>query len=609
MNNEILLSLSGIAVLGIACQWIAWWARLPAILFLLLSGIIIGPVMGLLNPDQLFGELLFPAVSLSVAVILFEGSLTLKFEEIKGLGYVVRSLISTGAMITWIITATATHYLLQLPIELAGLFGAMVIVTGPTVIIPMLRSVRPNAKIANILRWEGIMIDPLGALLAVIVYEFIISSRSGQAFGNIFLSFGSIIITGIGIGFVLAHLLGIILRRHLAPEYLRNVLSLILVFAAYTLSDTIEHESGLLAVTIMGMVLANMKNTNIDDILDFKESLSVLLISALFIVLAARVEFGHINRLGLGACGVLATLMFIARPVSVFVSTFGSDLNLNEKLLIAWIGPRGIVAAAVASLFSLRLEEAGYLDAVFLVPLTFLIIIGTVVIQSATSKSLAKFLQVREPPPTGVLIIGAGNVARAIGKAIQDQDFKVVLTDSNWENTSLARMEGLNTYYGNPISEHAERHLDMVGIGKMLAMSGRANLDTLASLRFKSDFGEKGIYELKTTREKIISDKHKISTRHRGYQLFGEDITHGVLASWLRNGAEIRSTQLGEEFDFEAYLAKNTGKIIPLFAIDNKNRLEFFVADGKMKPESGWTIISLLQPDKKQEILKNDNEE
>lgn len=607
MNNEILLSLSGIAVLGIACQWVAWWAKLPAILFLLLSGIIIGPVTGLLNPDQLFGDLLFPAVSLSVAVILFEGSLTLKFEEIKGLGYVVRSLISTGAMITWLITATATHYLLDLPIELAGLFGAMVIVTGPTVIIPMLRSVRPNAKIANILRWEGIVIDPLGALLAVIVYEFIISSQSGQVFGSVFLSFGSIIITGFLVGFLLAHLLGIILRRHLAPEYLRNVLALILVFAAFTLSDLIEHESGLLAVTIMGMVLANMKNTNIDDILDFKESLSVLLISALFIVLAARVEFGHFYQLGWAAIGVLATLMFVARPVSVFVSTFGSDLTFNEKLLIAWIGPRGIVAAAVASLFSLRLAEAGYLDAVTLVPLTFLIIIGTVVIQSATSKPLAKFLQVREPPPTGVLIIGAGNVARALGKAIQDNGFKVVLTDSNWENTSLARMEGLNTYYGNPISEHAELHLDLVGIGKMLAMSGRANLDALASLRFKSDFGEKGIYELKTTREKIISDKHKISTRHRGYQLFGEDITHGVLASWLRNGAEIRSTQLGEEFGFEAYMAKNTGKIIPLFAIDNKKRLEFFVVDGKMKPESGWTVISLLQHGTNQETAKNNN--
>lgn len=596
MNNEILISLTGIGVLGILCQWFAWWARLPAILFLLLAGIIIGPLTGLLHPDALFGEILFPLVSLSVAVILFEGSLTLRFDEIKGLGSVVRNLISIGALITWCITAVAAQYLLGFPAELAWLFGAVVVVTGPTVILPMLRTVRPNAKIANILRWEGIVIDPLGALLAVLVFEFIISSQSGNAMEKVMLSFGSVVVSGTIIGFISAHALGVVLRHHLIPEYLRNVFSLILVFAVFTLSDVIEHESGLLAVTVMGITLANMKNTNIDDILDFKESLSLLLISGLFIILAARVEFYHFNQIGWPAVGVLAILMLVARPISVFISSIGSDLNFREKLLISWIGPRGIVAAAVASLFALRLEEAGYPDAVFLVPLTFLIIIGTVVIQSGTSEFIAKLLGVREPSPTGALIIGAGNVARAIGKAIQESGFKVILTDSNWENTSLARMEGLPTYYGNPMSEHAERHLELTGIGRMLAMSGRANLDTLASLRFKSDFGEKGIYELKTTREKIISDKHKISSRHRGYQLFGEEITHGVLASWLRNGAEIRSTQLSDEFGFEAYMAKYDGKIIPLFAIDNKKRLQFFVIDGKMKPESGWMIISLIQP-------------
>ena len=596
MNNEILISLTGIGVLGILCQWFAWWARLPAILFLLLAGIIIGPLTGLLHPDALFGEILFPLVSLSVAVILFEGSLTLRFDEIKGLGSVVRNLISIGALITWCITAVAAQYLLGFPAELAWLFGAVVVVTGPTVILPMLRTVRPNARIANILRWEGIVIDPLGALLAVLVFEFIISSQSGNAMEKVMLSFGSVVVSGTIIGFISAHALGVVLRHHLIPEYLRNVFSLILVFAVFTLSDVIEHESGLLAVTVMGITLANMKNTNIDDILDFKESLSLLLISGLFIILAARVEFYHFNQIGWPAVGVLAILMLVARPISVFISSIGSDLNFREKLLISWIGPRGIVAAAVASLFALRLEEAGYPDAVFLVPLTFLIIIGTVVIQSGTSEFIAKLLGVREPSPTGALIIGAGNVARAIGKAIQESGFKVILTDSNWENTSLARMEGLPTYYGNPMSEHAERHLELTGIGRMLAMSGRANLDTLASLRFKSDFGEKGIYELKTTREKIISDKHKISSRHRGYQLFGEEITHGVLASWLRNGAEIRSTQLSDEFGFEAYMAKYDGKIIPLFAIDNKKRLQFFVIDGKMKPESGWMIISLIQP-------------
>jgi len=596
LNNEILISLTGIGVLGILCQWFAWWARLPAILFLLLAGIIIGPLTGLLHPDALFGEILFPLVSLSVAVILFEGSLTLRFDEIKGLGPVVRNLISIGALITWCITAVAAQYLLGFPAELAWLFGAVVVVTGPTVILPMLRTVRPNARIANILRWEGIVIDPLGALLAVLVFEFIISSQSGDAMEKVMLSFGSVVVSGTIIGFISAHALGVVLRHHLIPEYLRNVFSLILVFAVFTLSDVIEHESGLLAVTVMGITLANMKNTNIDDILDFKESLSLLLISGLFIILAARVEFYHFNQIGWPAVGVLAILMLVARPISVFISSIGSDLNFREKLLISWIGPRGIVAAAVASLFALRLEEAGYPDAVFLVPLTFLIIIGTVVIQSGTSEFIAKLLGVREPSPTGALIIGAGNVARAIGKAIQESGLKVILTDSNWENTSLARMEGLPTYYGNPISEHAERHLELTGIGRMLAMSGRANLDTLASLRFKSDFGEKGIYELKTTREKIISDKHKISSRHRGYQLFGEEITHGVLASWLRNGAEIRSTQLSDEFGFEAYMAKYDGKIIPLFAIDNKKCLQFFVIDGKMKPESGWMIISLIQP-------------
>lgn len=605
MDNHILLSITAIGVLGIACQWLSWWAKMPAILFLLLCGIYIGPITGLIVPDVLFGDVLFPAVSLSVAIILFEGSLTLKIEELKGLGHVVRNLISIGSLITWIITTLSTWLLLDFPLELACLFGAVVIVTGPTVIMPMLRTVRPNAKIANILRWEGIVIDPIGALLAVLVFEFIISSQVGNALESVLYSFGRIIITGAVIGYVSAWLLGIILRRHLIPEYLRSVFTLVLVFAVFALSDLIEHESGLLSVTIMGIVLTNMKDTNIDDILDFKESLSVLLISGLFIILAARIELNQLYSLGNGAFIVLAILMLVARPLSVFTSCIGSDLAPGEKLLIAWIGPRGIVAAAVSSLFALRLEDAGYPNASLLVPLTFLVIIGTVIIQSATSKSLAKLLKVREPPPTGVLIIGAGNVARAVGKAIQDNDFKVVLTDSNWENISVARMEGLQTYYGNPISEHAERHLDIVGLGRMLAMSGRAHLDTLASLRFKTDFGINCIYELKTTREKHIADKHTVSTRHRGYQLFGEDVTHGQLAGWLREGAEIRSTQLGDEFTFSDYLEKHGDNIIPLFALDQKKHLQFFVANGKMKPESGWTIISLVHHPVKTEPREN----
>jgi NhaP-type Na+/H+ or K+/H+ antiporter len=357
MQADILISLAAIGILGIACQWLAWYVRLPSIMFLLVGGLIIGPVTGILNPDKLFAELLFPLVSLSVAVILFEGSLTLKIEEIKELRSVVRNLISIGTLITWIITALSTHLLLDFELSLAFLFGALVVVTGPTVIIPMLRTIRPNAKISNVLRWEGIVIDPLGALLAVLVFDFIITSQRENALGSILLIFGNIILIGSAIGALSALALGFVLKRHLVPEYLRNVLTLTLVFGVYALADVVEYESGLLAVTIMGMTLANMKDIDIDDILDFKESLSVLLISGLFIVLAARIDIRQLLDIGIPALLVLFSVMFIARPLAVFASTIGSDLDFRERLIISWIGPRGIVCAAVAALFAIRLVK------------------------------------------------------------------------------------------------------------------------------------------------------------------------------------------------------------------------------------------------------------
>tara|TARA_Y100001949_G_scaffold153464_1_gene140431 strand:- start:183 stop:1979 length:1797 start_codon:yes stop_codon:yes gene_type:complete len=594
LDNNVLLSIASIGVLGIACQWFAWWVRIPSILFLLTAGILAGPVLNLLNPDVLFGNLLFPFISLSVAVILFEGSLTLKFEDIRGHGKTVSNLVTIGALITWVIIGYSTYRLLNLPIELAFLFGAVVVVTGPTVIIPMLRTVRPNSKVANVLRWEGIVIDPLGALLAVLVFDFIISGQQNNALGTIFLTFGKIIFSGFIIGFVFGWLLGELLRKQYIPQYLRNIFTLISVFAVFVLSEMIESESGLLAVTIMGITMANMKDMDIDNILDFKESLSVLLISALFIVLAARIELHELIHAGWPAIVLLGIIILIARPVSVFVSSIGSDLSFNEKLMIAWIGPRGIVAAAISALFALRLEDAGYSEAVLLVPLTFVIIIGTVVIQSTTAQHIAEFLKVREPSPTGLLIIGAGNVARAIGKELQSHGFKTLITDSTWENIRLARMDGLETYFGNPVSEHADRNLNLSGLGKLLAMSGRLNLDTLACLRFKSEFGANNVYELKTTREKHTEDKHIVSTKHRGYELFSEDTDYGNLAYRLRNQAEIKSTQLSDEFTFEQYLKKYEGGIVPMFAIDDKQRLHVFVANGEMQPKPDWTIIAMI---------------
>ncbi len=600
MNEHIMVLLAGIGLIAIVCQWFAWWVKLPAILFLLLAGIVVGPVTGWLDPDALFGDLLFPIVSLSVAVILFEGGLTLRFHEIQGLGRVVRNLVSVGMLATWLIVTLATHLLLGFGWELSFLFGAVMVVTGPTVIIPLLRTVRPNANIANILRWEGIVIDPIGALLAVLVFEFIISGQEGSALTHTLMTFGTVLGVGFALGAAAGYLLGLILRHHLLPEYLHNVATLTVVFGIYAYSNAIAEESGLLTVTVMGIWLANMKQVPMRDILHFKESLSVLLISGLFIILAARIELEQFIQLGWGAVALFITIQFIARPVKVFLSTLGSSLAWQERTLLAWIGPRGIVAAAITALFAIRLEQQGYEGAELLVPLAFTIIIGTVVLQSSTAGLLARLLGVAEPEPKGFLIIGANSFARAIGRVLRKHGFRVVLTDTNWKHIKDARVkDGLETFYGNPVSDYADRHLNLVGAGRMLGLSRQSDLNALASLKYRSEFGRKEIYTLQSSADVNKSEKLTVSGEHRGYILFGEDVTYSKLASLMSKGADIRSTLLTEEFDFEAYREKYGSRSIPLFALSPKGKLECFVAGDKLTPQSGWTIIALVQPGEK----------
>ncbi|MBE0439432.1 MAG: sodium:proton antiporter [Gammaproteobacteria bacterium] len=599
MHQETIITLSAIGIIAIICQWFAWWVKLPAILFLLVAGIVIGPLMGWLNPEQLFGDLLFPFVSLSVAIILFEGALTLKFEEIRGLQTVVRNMLTIGVASTWAAITLGTHYIIGFAWDLSLLFGALMVVTGPTVIVPMLRTVRPNAKIANILRWEGIVIDPLGAILAVLVFEVIVSFKlQGHAsISHTLFMFGSTLLTGIIIGAITGYLFGLILRRHLLPEYLHNVATLTLVFAVFALSNHLTEESGLLTVTVMGIWLANMKNVPVEDILDFKESLSILLISGLFILLAARLNFDQFAILGWGALGLFLFIQFVARPIKVIISTFGSDLKWQEKFMVAWIGPRGIVAAAVTALFALRLQEIGVENAELLVPLAFSIIIGTVVLQSATSKFLAQRLGVAEPEDNGFLIIGANPVARLIAKALKKNGFTSIVTDGSWTNIKTARMEGLSTYYGNAVSEHADRHLDLVGLGHLLALTPQKDRNALAGQRYQAEFGANKIYILASDDQKDNKEKQhsRKTVSHRYNTLFAKDLGYSQLASWIGQGAKIKQTNLTDSFNYHDYKQQYGKRAIPLFMFNAKRQLRFFTGDETLLPEAGWTILALVQ--------------
>ncbi|HSG89389.1 MAG TPA: sodium:proton antiporter [Pseudomonadales bacterium] len=587
--------LAAILVAGTFAQWLAWKWRLPAILFLLALGLIAGPFTGLLDPDALFGDLLFPIVSLAVAVILFEGALTLKFDDIRGLAAVVRNLVTVGALITWGIVAFAAHLLVGLEPGIALLFGALVVVTGPTVIVPMLRTVRPNERVSSTLRWEGIVIDPLGALLAVLVFQAVIAGYAESDGKSLLVTFLVTVGVGSGLGFAAGRLLALGLSRHWLPEYLHNVITLAIVAAVFTTSDLIQHESGLLAVTVMGMTMANTRDTPLEDILDFKESLSLLLISGLFIILAARLDLDRLIELGPAALAVLAVVMFVARPLAVAVSTLGSNLTARERVLVAWIGPRGIVAAAVSAVFALRLEEAGVAQANLIVPLTFVIILGTVIVQGATAGTLARMLGIVDPEPKGVLIVGAHALARRIGKALQEAGFNVLLCDTSYESVRDARMAGLKAFFGSPVSEHADRHLDLVGLGRLLALSPSAQLNALACLRYAAEFGRGRVYALETSSDKSARSARSVANRP-GYSLFGDDVTYAQLASFVSKGAEMRRTRLTESFGFEDWRGLHAEDAIPVFAITPDGRLRMFLADDSVTPGPGWAIHALAMP-------------
>ncbi|MBE4150339.1 cation:proton antiporter [Vibrio parahaemolyticus] len=597
VGNEALV-LSAVGVIGLGCQWLAWRLRLPAILFLLLAGLIVGPFMQWLKPDEILGNLLFPLVSLAVAVILFEGSLTLNFKEIRGVSGSVWSIVSIGAIISWAATSVATHYFLGFTWELAMLFGSLTVVTGPTVIVPLLRTVRPHSTLANILRWEGILIDPLGALFVVMVYEFIVSHSAVNSMEV----FGTIIAVGVILGVASGAAVATVLRRAWLPEYLQPFAVLMVVLGVFSVSNHIESEAGLLTVTVMGMWLANAKDINIQQILHFKEHLTILLITGLFIFLAARISLDDFAALGSGALLLFVFMQLVSRPLSIFLSTMRSNLNLKDKLFLSWVAPRGIVAASISSLFAIKLIEYGVDGASLLVPMTFMVIIGTVVLQSATARPMAIALGVAEPAPRGFLLIGANRVAREIGQALARYDRRVLMTDSNWEYISQVRMMGLDYYYGNPISSHADDNLNMIGIGQVVALTPDQHFNIMACMQFVDEFGEDKVHCLQKVKTNGNgSEKHSVAQEYHGKLLMGGNVSYTQLASLLSRGAEIKHTKLSENFTYQDYLEHHkTNLVIPLFNVEDKGKIQFCDDPDQFAPSTTSTIVSLILPESAQ---------
>lgn len=587
-----MLELAGIIILGIIAQWVAWRLKLPAILPLILIGLLVGPIATLYTEDGskliepiwngekgLFpGEGLYYFVSLAISVILFEGGLTLKRSEIQNVGPVITKLITLGSLVTFFSAGIAAHFIFDLSWQISFLFSALIIVTGPTVITPILRNIPLKKDLSAVLKWEGILIDPIGALAAVLVFEFI-SVGEGQAYTKTALiEFGKILLFGFTFGFTFAHALAFAIKKNLIPHYLLNVVSLSVVLLVFVESDVFAHESGLLAVVVMGMVLGNMDLPNIKELLYFKESLSVLLISILFILLAANINISDLELIyNWKTAFLFAIIVFLVRPLGVFLSSTGSNLRLNEKLFISWVGPRGIVAAGIASLFGSKLLFKGEAGAEYITPLVFMIVLGTVLLNATTARMFAKMVGVFLNKSEGILILGASKASRLIGNYLHKNDRHVVLIDNNQSNIDKAKKLGLEALSANIYSDTLTDNIELNDIGYLMALTGNSDINKYAINKFQDAFGENGSFRL------VDADEMADPENNPKEGLFSHTDDFIKLTEAARKFPAVHEIELHDTEHYEGLIeiTKADPDIVPLFLKNLKGDIQIITAFSK----------------------------
>ncbi|MDG1063501.1 MAG: cation:proton antiporter [Flavobacteriaceae bacterium] len=608
-----MVELAGIIILGILAQWFAWKFKLPAILPLILIGLLVGPIATLISADEtsyiqpiwdgtrgLFpGENLFYFVSLAIGIILFEGGLTLKRDEVSKVGPAIIKLISIGAGVTFVGAGVATHYLIALNWPLSFLFAALIIVTGPTVISPILRNIPLKKDVSAVLKWEGILIDPIGALAAVLVYEFIVVGGDFGYSKQAVMEFGKILLIGFSFGLSGGYALYFSIKRRWVPHYLLNVVALSVVLMVFIQSDLFAHESGLLAVVVMGMFLGNSNLPNLKELLYFKESLSVLLISILFILLSANIQIDDLRLIyNWQTAALLGVVIFVLRPLSVFLSTMGSTLKFNEKLFISWVGPRGIVAAGIASLFGTRLVVLGVPNAEYITPLVFSVVLVTVLLNATTARFFASLVGVFLKSSNGVLIIGASKLSRLIASYLQKNGRQVVLVDSNQANIIQAQALGLEAFSINIYTDDLTANAELNTIGYLLALTGSAEINQQAISRLSPSFGQTGTFRLMSPEEK------QKGVNLDNPQYFSNAHDYVTLDEVARQHPSIQEIPISSQKQFLNIwgILKNNQQTVPLFLKRSDGFLDLINAPNNTEVGPGSHLVYLGKPQDVEEL-------
>ena len=582
-----------VGAIGVGSQWIAWRLRMPAIVLMLVAGILIGPVLGIFDPARDIGPLMGPMISIAVAIILFEGGLSLNFHTLQDAVGGVRRLVYIGAPLGWLMSALSLHYVAGLSWSSAAVFGGIMIVTGPTVIAPLLRTARLSRRPATLLQWEAILNDPIGALAAVLAFEVVIAlntaTTASEAMLELFIGAAVATAAGVAAGIGLSRAF----KRGWVPEYMKVPVLFALLLGVFAASDAVLHESGLLAVTIMGIVIANSKLPSYEEMRRFKEHATVLLVSGVFILLAAGLDVEALGNLDWRAAAFVAVVVLVARPVTVFISLVGSGIPFREKLLVALTGPRGVVLVAVAGLFGERLLSLGFEDAALIAPLAFALVAVTVVVNGFTLAPFARLLGLTGADTPGVVIIGGSDWTTQLAEVLKKAKIPVLMTDPNFIRLRKARAAGIDTFSGDILSEAAEQRVELVSYATLIAATDNDAYNTLVTTDLAPEFGRENVFQV--MREKSESSRHQFP-RTLGGRPLGLEATHAELRDLIAQGWRFRSTRLSEEFTLEDWRAESPEARL-LAQITTSGEIKFMRKNEEFKGGDGIHVIALRPPE------------
>ena len=595
MEHQIVHLVVVVACTGVAAQWVAWRFRIPAIVILTAAGLLLGPVSGVLQPSENFGVLLTPFVQLAVAVILFEGGLNLHLHELKEAGVGVRRLTTAGPVIAFLLGSAAAHFVGGLSWPVALVFGAITIVTGPTVIMPLLRHARLRPRTASALKWEGIVNDPVGALLAVVLFEYFALSDGGVTGLALVVDMIETIIAAGLFGGLVGYLLGKAYPLGHFPEYLKGPTMLAAVLFVYAGANILQEEAGLVAATALGLVMGNMNLPSIEELRRFKEYITVILVSGLFIVLTADLDPSLLMQMDFRSWALIGVLIFIIRPITVFAATAGAGIDHEDRVLIGWIAPRGIVAAAVAGAFSVRMAEAGYEDAIMLLPLVFMLILVTVTLHGFSIAYLARYLGIASKKQNGLVIVGASPWTIDLAKNLIELEIPVILVDASWHRLRPARLSGVPVYFGQVVSASADEALDLSSMGYLLAASDNDAYNALVCTRFGNEFGRSRVFQIPMPASEQHETKGLVSAL-RGHTAFPAEALYEEILRRYFQGWRFQKTRFTESYTYEDYCTGESDVSFASMAVKPGGAL--VMGPLSDPPDAGDTLLNFIAPRK-----------